>query len=253
LVTRVNRLGEAIAIIVINGNQLPFEKELIAALSMVQAIYISPNRARTNVIFGEKVRRLYGKNEFTDTIAGLTFKLSPQSFFQVNPVQTEVLYQTALDFCGLKGDETVLDIYCGAGTISLMLARKAKQVLGIEIVEAAIENAKANALYNGIGNADFLCGAAENVLPKLIAEGYRPDIIALDPPRKGAEPAVIAAIAEAAPEKIVYISCNPATQARDAKLLFEAGYHITKCQPVDMFCYTSGVENVILLEREGKA
>lgn len=248
LVTRVNKKGEAMAVLVINGDELPFEKELILALNMAKSIYISPNKARTNVILGSTVRHLQGEKTLTDTLCGLTFNISPQSFFQVNPTQTEVLYQTAFDFCGLTGAETVADLYCGAGTISLMLAKKAKRVLGIEIVPAAIENAKANALYNGIHNANFHLGAAETVLPKLVNEGYRPDVISLDPPRKGVEPNVIEAIAAAKPKKIIYVSCNPATQARDAKAFYEAGYHITKCQPVDMFCWTSGVENVILLE-----
>ena len=248
LVTRVNKKGEAMAVIVINGDQIPFEKELIAALPMAQSIYVNVNKVRTNVIFGNMFKHVHGEKTLTDTLCDLTFTLSPQSFFQINPAQTEALYQTAFDFCGLTGEETVADLYCGAGTISLMLARKAKRVLGIEIIPAAIENAKANALYNGIPNANFHQGAAEAVLPKLVREGYRPDVITLDPPRKGVEPAVIQAIAAANPKKIVYVSCNPATQARDAKAFCEAGYRITKCRPVDMFCWTSGVENVILLE-----
>ncbi len=248
LVTRVNQKGEAMAVVVLNGDTIPHEKELVQALSMASSIYLSPNKARTNVILGDTVKLLHGDKALTDTLCGLIFKLSPQSFFQINPVQTELLYQTALDFCSLNGTETVADLYCGAGTISLMLARKAKKVLGIEAVSPAIENAKANTLHNGITNADFLLGTAETLLPKLVNEGYRPDVITLDPPRKGVEPQVIDAIAKAGPQKIVYVSCNPATQSRDAKLFHEAGYRITKCQPVDMFCWTSGVENVLLLE-----
>ena len=182
-------------------------------------------------------------------LCGLTFDLSPAAFFQVNPQQTEVLYQTALDFAQLTPDDRLCDVYCGAGTISLMMARHCREVLGIEIVPQAIDNAKANAARNGIANADFRCGAAEDVLPTLVNEGLRPDVIVIDPPRKGVEPAVIDAIAKAGPKRVVYVSCNVATQARDAALLVEKGYQLDQVQPVDMFCWTSGVECVALFSK----
>lgn len=160
-----------------------------------------------------------------------------------------MLYQTALDFAELTGDERLCDVYCGAGTITLMMARHCREALGIEIVPQAIENAKENAVRNGIGNVNFRCGAAEVLLPKLVAEGLRPDVIVIDPPRKGVEPAVIDAIAQAAPKRVVYVSCNVATQARDAALFVEKGYKVQKVQSVDMFCWTSGVENVMVLAK----
>ena len=161
-----------------------------------------------------------------------------------------MLYQTALDFAELTGDERLCDVYCGAGTITLMMARHCREALGIEIVPQAIENAKENAVRNGIGNVNFRCGAAEALLPKLVAEGLRPDVIVIDPPRKVVEPAVIDAIAQAAPKRVVYVSCNVATQARDAALFVEKGYRVQKVQSVDMFCWTSGVETVMSLVQQ---
>ena len=165
-------------------------------------------------------------------------------------MQTEVLYQTALNFAELRPDDRLCDVYCVAGTICLMMARHCKEVLGIEIVPQAIDNAKENAARNGITNATFRCGAAEEVLPTLVDEGLRPDVIVIDPPRKGVEPAVIDAIAKAGPHTVVYVSCNVATQARDAALLCSQGYRLEKVQPVDMFCWTSGVESVARFTKE---
>lgn len=246
IVIRVNRKGEAMVTLVVNGASLPKEKELAAALMAQGAVSVilNENREKTNVIMGRKFRTLAGSDTITDVLCGLTFDLSPAAFFQVNPAQTERLYQTALDFAELQPDDTLCDVYCGAGTITLMMARHCKTALGIEIVPQAIDNARGNALRNRIANVDFRVGAAEETLPRLVAEGLRPDVIVVDPPRKGLEPAVITAMAEAAPRRIVYVSCNVATQARDAALLQDAGYQLEKVQPVDMFCWTSGVENV---------
>ncbi|MGN0991259.1 MAG: 23S rRNA (uracil(1939)-C(5))-methyltransferase RlmD, partial [Candidatus Ventricola sp.] len=163
----------------------------------------------------------------------------------VNPVQTERLYQLALDYAHLTGEETVVDAYCGAGTISLMLARKAKHVVGIEIVEPAIVNARENAARNGVANAEFIVGATEDVLPRLIEDGLRPDVIVVDPPRKGCEEAVLRAILAAQPRRVVYVSCGAPTLARDAKILCEGGYTPTAVQCVDMFCWTGAVETVM--------
>ncbi len=252
VMAREARSGEVMAVIVINGYDLPKEKELLAELKKeapaLASLCISSHTARSNVILGDSYKVLWGEERLKDTLCGLHFFLSPLSFFQINPEQTEVLYQTALDFAGLKGGETVVDVYCGAGTISLLLAAKAKRVIGLETVEAAVSDAIKNAQHNGISNTEFLAGNAEVLLPRLVEEGLRPDVIVLDPPRKGVEPEVVAAIAKAKPRRVVYVSCNPATQARDAALFSEAGYKITRCQPVDMFCWTHGVENVLAFE-----
>lgn len=251
IVSRVNREGQALVTLAVNGTSIPHAEALWATLEPlgVAGLVLNENRERTNVILGRRFRTLYGASTLKDVLCGLTFDLSPASFFQVNPQQTEVLYRTALDFAALQPDDRLVDVYCGAGTISLMMARHCKEVLGIEIVPQAIENAKENAVRNGIPNATFRCGAAEEVLPTLVDEGLRPDVIVIDPPRKGVESAVIDAIAKAAPRRVVYVSCNVATQARDAALLCERGYQVDRVQPVDMFCWTSGVECVALLSK----
>ena len=253
VMTRINRNGKLMAVLIINGHKLPKAERLLDMLretvpEMI-SLCISVNTKRGNVILGEDYQVLWGEKRLEDTLCGNRFLLSPLSFFQINPVQTEKLYQTAFDFAGLTGMETVADVYCGAGTISLLLARQAKQVIGIEIVPQAIEDARSNATLNGTSNADFICGAAEDVLPKLVTDGLRPDVVVLDPPRKGAEPAVLQAIAACAPKHVVYVSCNPATQARDARILCDFGYQALRCQPVDMFCQTAGVETVCLLSK----
>ena len=183
-----------------------------------------------------------------DELMGLRFRLSPLSFYQVNRVQTERLYGQALEFAALSGGETVVDAYCGAGTIGLCMARKAGRVVGIEIVPDAVRDAKENAARNGVGNAEFLAGACEDVLPRLVEDGLRPDVAVLDPPRKGCEPAVLEAVARSAPRRIVYVSCNPATLARDAKRLAELGYPLRALRPCDMFPWTGEVETVVLLQ-----
>lgn len=252
LVIRVNRQGQSMVTLVVNGSRLHHEQELADALEPLHVVSVifNENCDKTNVILGRKFRTIRGTDTLQDVLCGLTFDLSPAAFFQVNPMQTERLYQTALDFAELQPDDTLCDVYCGAGTITLMMARHCKTALGIEIVPQAIENAKANARRNGITNAEFRAAAAEDLLPRLVDEGLRPDVIVIDPPRKGVEPAVISAIAQAGPRRLVYVSCNVATQARDAALLKEAGYRLDKVQPVDMFCWTSGVENVALFLKE---
>lgn len=246
LVIRVNRRGQAIVTVVVNGGGLPHADELADELFPLGAVslVLNENRARTNVIFGEKFRVLRGQAELTDTLCGLTFELSPGAFFQVNPAQTEKLYRTAAEFAALTPEDAVCDVYCGAGTITLMMAKRCRAALGIEVVPEAIANARRNAARNGVANAEFRVGAAEETLPRLVAEGFSADVIVVDPPRKGLDPAVIAAMARAAPKRIVYVSCNVATMARDAALLRDAGYPLRRVQPVDMFCWTSGVETV---------
>ncbi len=247
---RISRSGSVMVVLVINGHKLPHADKLISQLQKevpgLISVCISPNCQRGNVIIGSTYQVLWGEERLCDTLCGNAFLLSPLSFFQVNPEQTEKLYQTALEFAALQGSEHVADVYCGAGTISLMLARRAKWVTGIEVVPDAIRDAKNNAQMNGVENATFLCGAAENVLPELVEQGMRPDVIVLDPPRKGADEAVLSAVVQAGPQRVVYVSCNPATQARDARILCERGYHAAVCQPVDMFSQTAGIENVML-------
>jgi len=251
LVIRVNRKGESMVTVVANGGSLPHARELAGALSPLGTVslWLNENRAATNVILSEKFHLIYGKETLTDTLCGLRFELSPASFFQVNPLQTEKLYQTALDYAELNPEDLLCDVYCGAGTITLTMARYCREAVGIEIVPAAVENAKRNALLNGIANASFRAGKAEDLLPRMVADGLRPNVIVVDPPRKGLDPAVIRAMALARPDRLVYVSCNPATLARDAGLLKQEGYEIRKVQPVDMFCWTSGVETVCLFTR----
>ncbi|MBQ6174698.1 MAG: 23S rRNA (uracil(1939)-C(5))-methyltransferase RlmD [Clostridia bacterium] len=251
LVVRVNRRGEALACVVAGTRRLPHERELARALTDAGAVgvVLNTNPAQTNVILGPEYRTLAGAGELTDRLCGLEFRISPAAFFQVNPEQTEVLYGTAIRFAGLKPGDLVCDVYCGAGTISLAMAAHCHRVIGIEIVPQAVDNARANAAANGITNAEFLCGAAEDLLPKLVSDGLRPDVLVVDPPRKGLEEAVIRAMDAAAPSRIVYVSCNPDTLARDAGLLRDLGWQVDEVQPVDMFCWTSGVETVCLLSK----
>ncbi len=253
VMSRVSRSGQVMAVIVAAAASLPHERELTAMLRAgvpgLCSLYLNINRRGDNVILGPESRLLYGEERLQDTLCGLQYALSPQSFFQVNPVQTEKLYQTAVDFAGLTGNELVADLYCGAGTISLLLARHAKKVVGIEIVPQAIRDAEENARVNGVSNAEFHAAAAEDLLPQMVAQGLRPDVIVLDPPRKGCEEPVLRAIAAAAPRRVVYVSCDPATLARDAKILCANGYQADQCQPVDMFCWTGHCETVCLLSK----
>lgn len=253
IMTRSTTSGELMVVVVVTRADIPKASRLIellrAAVPGLCSVCLSVNSRRTNVILGTDIRVLWGKAAMKDTLCGLRFSVSPLSFFQVNPRQTERLYGLALEYAGLTGAETVVDAYCGAGTISLLLAQKAKKVIGIEIVPEAIQNANENAARNGIANAEFHVGATEELLPKLVANGLRPDVIVLDPPRKGCDPAVLQAIIAAAPKRVVYVSCGAPTLARDARLLAEGGYAAEKVQCVDMFCWTGVVETVMLLSK----
>ncbi len=253
IMTRSTTSGELMVVVVTRAD-IPKASRLIellrAAVPGLCSVCLSVNSRRTNVILGTDIRVLWGKTAMEDTLCGLRFSVSPLSFFQVNPRQTERLYGLALEYAGLTGAETVVDAYCGAGTISLLLAQKAKKVIGIEIVPEAIQNANENAARNGIANAEFHVGATEELLPKLVANGLRPDVIVLDPPRKGCDPAVLQAIIAAAPKRVVYVSCGAPTLARDAKLLAEGGYAAERVQCVDMFCWTGAVETVMSLVQQ---
>lgn len=245
--------GEVMVCLVINGRDMPNKKELVEGLRKIpgmKSICLNINTSKTNVILGEKIVKVWGEPYITDYIGPVKYRISPLSFFQVNPVQTHKLYQIALDYAGLKGNETVWDLYCGIGTISLFLARKAKKVYGVEIIPQAIEDAKTNARINGIDNAEFFVGAAEEVLPrKHKEENIRADVIVVDPPRKGCDQKLLDTIIDISPERIVYVSCDPATLARDLKFLCANGYELKKVRPVDQFGHSVHVETVCLMVR----
>ena len=251
---RVNRKGESLCCVVGNGNKVPREPELAAyvtaAVPHTVGVLLNSNTRRGNVVLGDKYRTLFGRNYLMDTLCGLEFKLSMPSFYQVNRDQAEVLYGKALEFAGLTGNETVLDLYCGIGTITLCLAKAAKRVIGAEIVPPAIRDAKENALRNHVENAEFFCGDAADIAAKLESDGLRPDVVTVDPPRKGLAPEVIASVAAMGPEKVVYVSCDPATLGRDVKIFREFGYEAKRAAAVDMFPGTAHVETVVLLSRE---
>ena len=245
---------EIMVCLVVNGSRIPGAEDLIAKLreiSGMTSISLNINREKTNVILGRKGKLLWGQEYITDTIGPIAYQISPQSFYQVNPVQTQKLYEKALEYAGLEGNETVWDLYCGIGTISLFLAQKAKQVYGVEIVPAAIEDAKRNATLNHITNAEFFVGKAEEVLPeKYEKEGIYADVIVVDPPRKGCEESVLATMVKMQPKRIVYVSCDSATLARDLKYLRGEGYQVEMVQGVDQFPHTVHVETVVLLSHK---
>lgn len=252
IMTRVNHRGQTMVTLAANADTLPHTQALAqalqAGLSGFASLCLSANLDKGNVILGRGYRTLWGEERLVDRLCGLDFSLSPLSFFQVNRTQAERLYQLALDFAAPTSRNLVFDLYCGAGTISSVFAPRCGRVVGIESVPQAVEDARRNAQANGIENVTFLQGAAEELLPRMVKGGDRPDIVVLDPPRKGAAPQVLDAILQAAPRKIVYVSCHPGTQARDARRLSEGGYTATACAPVDMFCRTPDVENVLLFE-----
>ena len=264
---------ELMVCLVINGETLPQEKKLVYALCKIEgmtSISVNINRKNTNVILGEETRTVWGSDYITDQIhlrdcdhdfvltdTAIAYHISPQSFYQVNPVQTEKLYSLALSYAGLTGRETVWDLYCGIGTISLFLAQKAGKVYGVEIVPQAIEDAKSNAALNGITNATFFVGKAEEVLPEFYEKKSRetetdmlhPDVIVVDPPRKGCDEKCLETMIRMKPDRIVYVSCDPATLARDLKILCGGGYELRKVRPVDQFGHTTHVETVVLLSK----
>lgn len=253
---RVSRSGESLCCILVNGRQIPREPELVAyvrsAVPKTVGVVLGTNTRRGNVILGDRYRALWGQEFLMDSLCGLSFKLSVPSFYQVNREQAEVLYGKALEFAGLTGKEIVLDLYCGTGTITLCMAAKAKQVIGAEIVPEAIRDAEENAARNGIDNAKFFCGDAKDLTTKLKSDGLRPDIVTVDPPRKGLTPEVVASIAGMEPKRVVYVSCDPATLARDGKLFGTLGYRAVRAAAVDLFPGTKHVETVVQLQREAR-
>lgn len=244
---------EVMVCLILNGNKLPKEELLVKSLCEIPgmtSITINVNKKHSNVILGEEIRLLWGQEYITDRIGDISYQISPLSFYQVNPMQTLKLYAKALEYADLHGKETVWDLYCGIGTISLFLAQKAKFVRGVEIVPAAIENAKENAKLNGLENTEFFVGKAEEVLPREYKKnGVYADVIVVDPPRKGCDETLLETMVEMNPERIVYVSCDSATLARDLKYLCERGYELRKVCPVDQFGMTVHVETVVLLSK----
>ena len=255
------KTDEIMVCLVINGKTIPHCHDLVGRLRQIPgmtSITLSTNTARTNVIMGDTIRLLWGQEFITDYIGEIKYQISPLSFYQVNPVQTEKLYGLALDYAGLTGNETVWDLYCGIGTISLFLAKKAKQVYGVEIIPQAIDDARNNAKINDITNAEFYVGKAEEVLPEYYkeyekthnGEAAHADVIVVDPPRKGCEESLLQTIVDMQPEKVVYVSCDSATLARDVKFLRANGYELKDVTPVDQFPHTVHVETVVLLSHK---
>lgn len=257
LVTKVGfTTGEVMIVLVANGKKLPYLKELASVLKEnipgFKTLVVNVNTQKTNVILGKENIVAYGDGMIRDYIGELVFEISPLSFFQVNPLQTEVLYNKALEYANLGENDTVFDIYCGIGTISLFLAQKAKKVYGIEIVEDAIKDAKRNAKINNMDNVEFYVGKAEEVVPKMYKEGKRANVVVVDPPRKGCDEKVLDTIISMQPDRVVYVSCNPSTLARDLAYLNERGYKCHEIQPVDMFPHSVHVECVVLMSRVEK-
>lgn len=255
VVTKVGFItGEVMVVLITNGKELPHKNKLIEMLQKhvkgLKSIVQNINDKNTNVIFGRETNTIYGQDKIVDCIGDLKFNISGQSFFQVNPIQTKTLYEKALEYAGLTGEENVFDIYCGIGTISLFLAPKAKKVIGVEVIEAAIKDAEENARMNNIHNTEFYVGKAEEIIPKLYEKGLKADVVVVDPPRKGCEEVVLETIVKMQPKKVVYVSCNPASLARDLAYLQEKGYETMEVQPVDMFPHTGHVECIALIQKE---
>ena len=246
--------GEIMVCLVINGKDIPAKEQLVEELCQVKgmtSISYSINQEKTNVIMGKEIVNLYGPGYITDNIGNVTYQISPLSFYQVNPVQTEKLYGTALEYAGLTGNETVWDLYCGIGTISLFLAQNAKKVYGVEIVPQAIEDARRNAALNNITNAEFFTGKAEEVLPEQYEKNkVYADVIVVDPPRKGCDQVCLDTILKMAPKRVVYVSCDSSTLARDLRYLADGGYEVEKVRCCDMFGQSCHVETVVLLTQQ---
>ncbi|MCG7333269.1 23S rRNA (uracil(1939)-C(5))-methyltransferase RlmD [Salinicoccus roseus] len=237
---------------VTNGKKNIFSniiKEMIGAFPMVTSVVQNINDQKTNVIFGERTITLRGKDYITDTLLGKDFRIRAKSFYQVNHAQTEKLYQKAIELADLKGDETIIDTYCGIGTIGLCASDSARKIIGIEVVQSAVEDAKENAKLNGVDNAEYHLGKSEQVMKKLVSDGVNPDVVFVDPPRKGCHPEFLESLVEVKPEKIIYVSCNPSTLQRDLKYLNAEGYNISPVTPVDMFPQTNHIESVVMLEK----
>ena len=252
VVSRITTSGDIMAVIVTKGRPKKLNK-LVDMLKErcegIKSIILNRNDEDTNVIFGRSYETLWGEDSLTENLCGFEFSVSAASFLQVNPVQTECLYAQVKAFLPEKDGFEAIDVYCGTGTISMILSKRAKHVTGIENIKPAVEDAARNAERNGAGNADFICSDAAEALPELIEKGTRPDVIVIDPPRKGCDKAVLNAITGSAVQRVIYVSCDPATLARDVRILVDGGYSIQKVQPIDMFPQTAHVETVVLLSK----
>ncbi|HZK28497.1 MAG TPA: 23S rRNA (uracil(1939)-C(5))-methyltransferase RlmD [Thermoclostridium sp.] len=255
IVTRISySTGDIMLILVVTDVKILKLDELVQSIKnripAVKSIVLNINKRTDNVILGDKVKTIYGTDTLIDNIGGLTFHIPPLSFYQVNPLQTEILYNKAVEFAQLSDSETVFDLYCGIGTISLFLAKRAKKVIGVEVVPEAVEAAQYNAKINNITNVEFFCGAVEEVVPSLYKKSITADVVVVDPPRKGCDATLLETMVRMQPKRIVYVSCNPSTLARDLKYLAANGYDIKEVQPVDLFPWTEHVETVCLLTRK---
>ncbi|MBI6074992.1 23S rRNA (uracil(1939)-C(5))-methyltransferase RlmD [Clostridium perfringens] len=248
--------NEVMIVLVTNGEKLPHKEEfvdlMVKNIPGIKSIIQNINSKKTNVILGLESKTLWGEDTISDYIGDFRFNISPLSFFQVNPTQTEVLYGKALEYANLTGNEEVFDAYCGTGTITLFLSQKAKKVYGVEIIPQAIDNAWINAKENKVENVEFFVGESEVVIPDLINKGVKADVVVVDPPRKGCDKKLLDAITNIDAKKIVYVSCDPSTLGRDLKVLEENGYKTLEVQPVDMFPNTAHVETVVLMSRKDK-
>lgn len=255
LIRKAFATNELMVSLILNSDKIDYEKELveslISKLPTIKSVSINMNTENTNVIKGSELRNIFGEGYITDFIGDIKFKISPLSFYQVNSVQTKLLYNKALEFANLKGDEVIFDLYCGVGTISLFLAKHAKKVYGVEILPQAIDDANENARINAIENAEFICGKSELVVPELIEkQGVKADVVVVDPPRKGCDKSLLQTIITMKPKKLVYVSCDSSTLARDIKVLTISGFKLKKVQPVDMFPHSVHIETVALLTME---
>ena len=250
------KTGEIMVCLVVNGDKIKAQEELVNSLkeniSEIKSVVINSNKEKTNVIIGTKNNTIFGENYIVDNLCGLNFRISPNSFYQVNHSQAERLYTKAKEYASLSGEETLVDLYCGTGTIGLTMAKDCKRLVGVEIVPQAIMDAKLNAEINGITNAEFICGDATKCADKLKNEGIKPDVVVVDPPRKGLTPELIKTIKEMSPKRVVYVSCDPGTLARDLKLFEENKYSSQELTPFDLFPRTSHVESVVLMSKVDK-
>lgn len=245
--------GSVMVCLVINGKELPFSAEFCGILTTrfkeIETIVLNINTKKTNVILGEECRTLYGPGYITDTLCGLSFRLSPLSFYQVNREQAQRLYRKAAEYADLKGSEVLLDLYCGTGTIGLTMAHMAKKLIGVEVVEQAVKDAEKNAMENGADNSEFICSDASKAAAELKRRGIKPDVVIVDPPRKGCGEELINTIAQMSPKRVVYISCDPATLGRDCKIFGSLGYEVKEYTPFDLFPGTVHVETACLISK----
>ena len=253
LVRRGFATGQTLVVLVavspIFPTQKPFVKKLLEKHPEISSVVLNVNDRFTPVVLGDREKVLYGPGCIEDVLCAHRFRISPRSFYQINPVQTEVLYQTAVDFAALTGKETVLDAYCGIGTIGITASEKAKQIVGVELNRDAVRDAIANAKLNGLKNCWFTAGDAGEYMERMVQDGHRPDVVFLDPPRAGSDERFLRSLTTAAPDRVVYVSCDPETLARDLRMLTRGGYRVRRIQPVDMFPWTEHVECVVKLDR----